>query len=114
MLRARAAKGPRVPMSKDRDLLTYLLVLRFGSAKGSMRRAPILNLTSIATLVRLPVETVRRLLGVAINWVSSDKDLGPRVRSKLEEHHRDFLLHLETLRAWAHLSLKQRAVMFHR
>ena len=114
MKRERTAKGPRVPMSKDKDLLTYLLILRYGSAKGSMRRPPILNFKSIATIVHLPVQTVRRLLSVAKEWVSSDKDLRLKTRTKLEDHHKEYLLHPETLRAWAHLSLKQRAVMFHR
>ena len=114
MKRERTAKGPRVPMTQDKNLLKYLLILRYGSARGSMRRPPILNFTSIAKVVDLPVETVRRLLNVAKNWVSSDKDLLPKRRLKLEEHHKEYLLHPETLRAWAHLSIKQRAVMFHR
>ena len=37
-----------------------------------------------------------------------------RQQKKLEHHHLDYLCSQETLREWAHLSLKQRAVMFHR
>ena len=101
-------------MTRDKDLLTYLLLLRFGGVKESARAAPVLNLTSIATLIHLPVETVRRLLSVAIYWISSEKDLGSKPKSKLQARYKEYLLHPETLRAWAHLSLKQRAVMFHR
>ena len=73
----RTSKGPRVPMTRDKDLLTYLLILRYGSARGSVRKAPILNLTSIAKALDLPLATVRRLLSVVKDWVSSDKDLLP-------------------------------------
>mgnify|MGYP003347832104 CR=1 FL=1 len=106
MNRERTSKSPRVPMTRDKDLLTYLLILRYGSARGSVRKAPILNLTSIAKALDLPLATVRRLLSVAKDWVSSDKDLLPKRRSKLEDHHKEYLLHPETLRAWAHLSIK--------
>ena len=34
--------------------------------------------------------------------------------SKLEKHHIDYLCNQKTLSEWAHLSLIQRAVMFHR
>ena len=37
-----------------------------------------------------------------------------RQRKKLELHHLDYLCSQRTLRESAHLSLKQRAVMFHR
>jgi hypothetical protein len=36
------------------------------------------------------------------------------MRKKLDQHHLDYLCSQKTLREWAHLSLKQRAVMFHR
>ena len=37
-----------------------------------------------------------------------------RKRSKLEKLHLDYLCNQRTLREWAHLSLIQRSVMFHR
>ena len=37
-----------------------------------------------------------------------------RTRTKLEHHHLDYLCNQRTLREWAHLSLKQQAVMLHR
>ena len=37
-----------------------------------------------------------------------------RQQKKLEQLHLDYLCSQRTLREWAHLSLKQRAVMYHR
>ena len=47
------------------------------------------------------------------NFHSKDATLaGPR--RKLSQHHVDYLCSHQTLTAWAHLSLQQRAVLFHR
>ena len=40
--------------------------------------------------------------------------MGPRSRRKLQQHHIEYLCCQNTLREWAHLSLIQRARMFHR
>ena len=38
----------------------------------------------------------------------------PKRRLRLKKHHTEYLLNEQTLREWAHLSIKQRAKLFHR
>ena len=101
-------------MSQDADLASYLLLLRFGPCQDPTRATPVLNYASIARVVQLSLESVRRLIMTALrNFHSKDATLaGPR--RKLSQHHVDYLCSHQTLTAWAHLSLQQRAVLFHR
>jgi hypothetical protein len=49
-------------MTEDPMLIDYLLLLRFGPAKGADHGKPGLNHSSISRLVRKPISTVRDLI----------------------------------------------------
>ena len=51
-----------VRMTEDENLISYLLLLRFGPSFQSKVTNPILNYTSISKLVKKPVQTVRGLI----------------------------------------------------
>ena len=61
-----------------------------------------------------PVSTIRDLIKRGIVSKMNKLPIHRRKRSKLDQHHVDYLCSQRTLREWAHLSLIQRAVMFHR
>ena len=46
--------------------------------------------------------------------MKAKREIQPLKRGKLVQHHIDYLCSHHTLREWAHLSLIQRARMFHR
>ena len=100
--------------SHNKELIDYLMLLRYGNSCSLATPQPLLNISSIAKLTGLSVNTVSRLLKLGLSLFRKSITLKPRKRSKLTEEHMQFLKDQSTLRAWAHLSLKQRAVMFHR
>ena len=51
-----------IKMTEDENLVSYLLLLRFGPSFDNQVSKPILNYTSIAKLIKKPVQTVRGLI----------------------------------------------------
>ena len=49
-------------MTEDPMLIDYLLLLRFGPAKGADHGKPALNYSSVTLLVRKSISTVRDLI----------------------------------------------------
>jgi hypothetical protein len=49
-------------MTEDPQLISYLLLLRYGAVSGFDSAVPILNYASISKLVKKPLQTVRRLI----------------------------------------------------
>ena len=73
-----------------------------------------LNYTSIARLIKVPVTTVIQLVKVGVarsRYLSPD---GAPSRFKFKQHHIAYLVSPTTLQESAHLSLVERAQMFHR
>ena len=93
-------------MTQDQELLDYLLLLRYGPAKVPGVAHPILNLSSVARMVKMPLSTVRDLIRVGLKSVDSEIPVEPKNRKKLEEKHIEYLIDKHTLVQWAHLSLK--------
>ena len=85
-------------MRHDPQLLTYVLLLRFGTIPCSEPPQPLLNYTSIAKLIRKPVTTVIELvktaLGASMHSFSEDK----LSRSKFSQHHIGYLVSSFTLK----------------
>jgi hypothetical protein len=54
------------PMSQDQELLEYLLLLRFGPNFDFSNQQPVLNIASIAKLMKKPAGTISRLLKLAL------------------------------------------------
>ena len=102
------------PMSEDPLLIDYLLLLRFGRSEPDKCLRPLLNYASISRITKKPLSTVRALIKMGVEAKLNMLPIQRRIRKKLEQHHLDYLCSQKTLREWAHLSLKQRAVMFHR
>ena len=73
-----------------------------------------LNYASISKVVKKPVSTIRDLIKRGIVSKMKKLPIQKRKCSKLDQHHIYYLCSQRTLRGWAHLSLIQRAVMFHR
>ena len=101
-------------MSEDPLLIDYLLLLRFGSSEPEKCLRPLLNYASISRITKKPYSTVMALIKLGIEAKRSMLSIQRRKRKKLDQHHVDHLCSPKTLREWAHLSLKQRVVMFHR
>ena len=101
-------------MTEDQQLVDYLLLLRFGTCDVGQASRPRLNFASISKIVKKPLTTVRDLIKRGIDSKMKIKPIHRRKRMRHEKHHLDFLCNQKTLREWAHLSLIQRAVMFHR
>ena len=101
-------------MKYDPNLISYVLLLRFGRCSDLEAATPVLNYTSIARLIRVPVTTVIELVkaGVAASRYASPV-VAPS-RFKFKQHHIGYLVSSTTLQESAHLSLVERAQMFHR
>ena len=56
----------RHPMSQDQELLDYLILLRFGPNFDFSNQQPLLNIASIAKLMKKPAGTISRLLNLAL------------------------------------------------
>ena len=101
-------------MTEDPDLIDYLLLLRFGPSRGRDEGRPVLNYASVARLAKRPVATVRDLITMGLQALKDGRPIQQRKRTKLQGDHVAYLCSPQTLTAWAHLSLQQRARMFHR
>ena len=79
-------------MKYDPDLISYVLLLRFGRCSDLETATPVLNYTSIARLIRVPVTTVIELVkaGVAASRYASPV-VAPS-RFKLKQHHMGYLV----------------------
>jgi hypothetical protein len=64
-------------MRHDPQLLTYVLLLRFGRVPSSDAPQPLMNYTSIAKLIKKPVtaviELVKTALGASMHGYTEDK-----------------------------------------
>ena len=101
-------------MTEDQQLLDYLLLLRFGACEVGPAARPMLNFASISKITKRPLSTIRDLIKRGIESKLKDLPIQRRKRLKLKTHHVDYLCNQTTLNQWAHLSLIQRTVMFHR
>ena len=101
-------------MTEDQQLIDYLLLLRFGTREVSPASRPMLNFASISKITKKPLSTIRELIKLGIESKLKDLSIQRRKRIKLEAHHDDYLCNQTMLNFWAHLSLIQRTVMFHR
>ena len=79
-------------MTEDPMLIDYLLLLRFGPAKGADHGKPALNHSSISRLVRKPISTVRDLIRKGLQALKEGKQIQPRRRSKILPHHIEYLI----------------------
>ena len=114
MIKAQFLKASGVTMRHNTQLLTYVLLLRFGKIPDSEAPQPVMNYTSIAKIIRKPVSTaielVKTALGASMYGFPEDKIS----RSKYSPHHIGYLVSSFTLKECAHLSLAERASLFHR
>jgi hypothetical protein len=56
----------RHPICQDQELLDYLILLRFGPNFDFSTPKPLLNIASIAKLMKKPAGTISRLLKLAL------------------------------------------------
>ena len=66
MERPRRSGPSGYAMRHDPQLLTYVLLLRYGEIPSSDAAQPVMNYTSIAKLIRKPVTTVIELIKAAL------------------------------------------------
>jgi len=101
---------------EDPELLSLIRLLRYGTVNHAINQAPILNQTAIAHALGVTRDRVRVLLDQSKRERESMSPDGERSRkrNKLTVQHVQYLTADETLDDWAHLSLKERAIMFHR
>ena len=104
----------KLRMTEDQQLIDYLLLLRFGTCEVGPASRPMLNFASISKITKKPLSSIRDLIKLGIESKLKDLPIHRRKRLKLETHHVDYLCNQTTLNQWAHLSLIQRTVMFHR
>ena len=100
MLNQRKFNFNEIPMSRDRDLIEYVLLLRYGPSRHRDITRPRLSVTAVSKALKIPTSTIYMLIKVGLTYLKN-KELV-------------YLIHPDTLKAMALLSVKQRAVMFHR
>lgn len=98
----------------DSEYIDLLFKLRYGCDEYSEQLKPVLNYTSIARLLHKSPATVRSHCLLALNLKRQHLNSKPKRPLKFQQHHIDYLINDKTLKYWAHFSLAQRAVMFHR
>ena len=101
-------------MTQNRDLIELVILMRFGPSQVRDTKRPLISLAAIARALRLAHSTVCKLVRIGVTHLRKKTPIIQLRKSKLTETHLRFLLESDTLKAWAHLSLKQRVVMFHR
>ena len=82
MLKARKQSLIRNSSRYDPQLLSYFILLRFGTAVNPDFTKPILNYQSIAKLIKKPVTTVIEIVKFAIRAYNYSFEIGPPNRSK--------------------------------
>lgn len=96
------------------QLRKIVLRLRFGTVEPGPGQPAFMTYGRIARFVRRSASSVRL---ICLSGLRGDHDLNigdRRHRTKLSSEHQEFLKDPSTLREWAHLSLAERAVLFHR
>ena len=58
-------------MGEDPDLISYLLLLRFGNVLATSKSSPVLNYASIAKMVKISYESVRRLIAQGLKYLQN-------------------------------------------
>ena len=101
-------------MKRDPLLVKLLETLRFGSADPPAGSPAILNYSSIARVTGLSASHVARMLKASPQLLLLSSISPLKKWKKLTSAHIGFLCSQDTLLKWAHLSLQQRAVLFHR
>ena len=104
----------KLPMKHDPRLLQYVLLLRYGPYSMTEAPKPILNFRSIARIISKPATTVRELVKAGRLAAKYGFPHEAPSRSKFKQHHIGYLISPETLQACAHMSLEERALVFHR
>ena len=64
-------------------MFSYILLLLFGKSDRPLNKQPILSYSSIAKVVKLPLETVRRLVRVGLESSETQQTVGYKSRKKL-------------------------------
>ena len=77
MLKARNQSLIRNSSRYDPQLLSYVILLRFGTAVNPDFTKPILNYQSIAKLIKKPVTTVIEIVKFAIRAYNYSFEIGP-------------------------------------
>ena len=72
-----------IRMTEDENLVSHLVILRFGPSYDNQVTKPILNYTSIAKLVKKPVQTVRALILFGLSRLKQGIPIGPSRKKKL-------------------------------
>lgn len=100
--------------SKHHDMLSLVLLLRYGKLSPVSGDRPILNLVTVARVTRLSPDMVTRMIKKYLSHGDTGDKMVTRHWRKLLPHHIGFLTSSQTLQEWAPLSLKERSIMFHR
>jgi hypothetical protein len=62
MLKLKSLGATKCVMKYDAHLISYVLLLRFGTCKDVENATPVLNYMSISKLIKVPVTTVIELV----------------------------------------------------
>ena len=65
-------------MTEDLNLISYLLLLRFGVEGLANLSLPLLNYASIAKVVKKPLQTVRTLILLGVEAMKRGQPIQPR------------------------------------
>ena len=114
MLKLRRLSASKCAMKYDPHLINYVLLLRFGTCSDIETAKPVMNYASISKLIKVPVTTVIELVKTGIGASRYGLPVVAPSRFKFKQHHIGYLVSSTTLQESAHLSLVERAQMFHR
>ncbi len=77
MLKAAKSSLPRHASRYDPQLLSYVILLRFGTVENPNFMRPILNYRSIAKVIKKPLTTVIEIIKYAIKAYNYSFQIGP-------------------------------------
>ena len=90
-------QAEKVPHTQDQEFLNLLLLLRYGSIDCANYQQPVLNISSVARIVRKPASTVAELLKLALCTVMLGVEVKQRKRLKFTHEHISYLVNKQTL-----------------
>jgi hypothetical protein len=95
-------------------MTSLILMLRFATKSPSSETPPIMNIASVARCANVTPGVVTRVIKRHMSGYNNGDNNEKWRWRKLQPHHVGFLVNKDTLNRWAHMSLNERAVQFHR
>jgi transposase len=89
-------------------------VLMYGDPKLNPLSKPLMSYSALSKILRCSINTVKRRLSRPMPFIDGEHQPRRHHMQKLDSTHMLFLLNDDRLQLWAHKTLAERCVLFHR